>query len=692
MKKYLAFIACFVFFFSFAFSSLQEGYYSYSFARLSYVKGDVFIQRGEDLGYEEGVVNLVLVEGDKLGTQEGRLEVHFGRRNYIRVGSFTQIDFVNLPRRGDDLIKFHLLSGKIFLRINFLEREKGFEIHTPDASFYILDEGLYRFDVRENKETELSVYEGAVEAAGEEGSELVRSEERLIVAHGYFQSDSISFYAGYEDSFALWNRSRDALHNRVVARRYLPSELYEYEVELAYNGRWVYERPYGYVWIPYVYHDQWRPYFYGRWVWYPIVGWNWVSYEPWGWSVYHYGRWHWRAGLGWYWIPTRLWGPAWVHWTWGYDYIGWCPLSYYGYPGVIVNNHFYGRYYDRNYPLHSRALTVIHKNQLQARRISKVALSQNKIARLGKISLSSNQPPVKPALNQFRIKNSIAEKVLSRSNIRRVKKGYVSTKTLGSFSRFRSIKSRTLSGVSAKSRSSRVIKSRSVESRETSNPKVNSKMYSRLSPDLKAKELRNSREANSNFYRISRSEPRIKTYPSRQKTSTYSRSRAISSSSYKSHLQSSISKSSSRFRSSPYYMSRSEPSVKRYASRSSSSFSESRSSRSYIRQRSNYIRQDSTYTRSRLKGSSSVINRRVTSPSFKRSSSRSFRSSTYRSYVLPARNYSKIRSSSRSKVSPSRSDSSRRLSRSTSRSSFKSSSSRSSSSSGRSSSRKIKKR
>ena len=646
MKKYLAFVACFIFFFSFAFSSSQEGYYSYSFARLSYVKGDVYIERSEDLGYEEGVVNLALVEGDKLGTQEGRAEVHFGRKNYLRINSFTQIDFADLPTRGDDLIKLHLLSGEFFLRINFLEREKGFEVHTPDASFYILDEGLYRFNVRENKETELSVYEGAAEAAGEKGSVLVRSEEKLIAAHGYFQSDPISFYADYEDSFGSWNRSRETLNNRVVTRRYLPSELDEYEVELANNGRWVYERPYGYVWAPYVHHNQWRPYFYGRWVWYPIIGWNWVSYEPWGWCVYHYGRWHWRVGLGWYWIPTRYWGPAWVHWYRGYDYIGWCPLSYYGYPGVIVNNRYYGHYYDRHYPLHSRALTVVRKNQLQARRISKAALSQNSVAKLGKISLSSRQPPGGSALNKSRIRNSAAEKALSRSNIRRVKKGYGPAETLGSSS----------------------------------------------------KKLRTSREAYSDSYRIPRSEPRLKTYPSRQRTSTYSRSRAISSFSNQGQPRFSIYKSNSRIRSSPNYVSRKDSSVKRYASRSSSSFYDSKSSRSYISQRSSYIRKSPSYTRSRLRGSSSIVNRRVTSPSFKRSSSRSFRSSKYGSYTSPARNYSKSRfssryiSSSRSRVSPSKSYSSGRLSRSTPRSSFKSSSSRSSFSSGRTSSKKTKKR
>ena len=47
----------------------DEGYYPYSFARLSYVNGAVYVQRTSDLGYEKGEVNLALVQGDKIGTE-----------------------------------------------------------------------------------------------------------------------------------------------------------------------------------------------------------------------------------------------------------------------------------------------------------------------------------------------------------------------------------------------------------------------------------------------------------------------------------------------------------------------------------------------------------------------------------------------------------------------------------------------
>jgi hypothetical protein len=695
MRKIVLLSALLAFFVAFAFSSSEEEYYSYSYARLSYIKGDVYIQRAQDLGYESGMVNLPVVEGDKLGTRDGRAEIHFGRKNYLRMDSHTQVDFAELPKRGKDQVKLHLLSGNIFLRISFLEREKDFEIHTPDASFYILEEGLYRFDVR-NEESEIYVFEGSVEAAGEESSLLVSSEERLIASEGGFNSDPVRFYAGLDDRFSEWNRSRDALYSRASARSYLPAELSEYEVELADNGRWVYEQPYGYVWIPYVVHHDWRPYYYGRWVWYPVIGWNWVSYDPWGWSVYHYGRWQWRFGLGWYWIPTRYWGPAWVHWWWGYDSIGWCPLSYYGYPGVIINNRFYGRYYHRHYPLNSRVLTVVHKRQLQARRISKVALSQKEVSGLGKISLSAKQPNIRPHINRSDPKARIAAKVFSGSNIRKVEKGYVSGKNRISPSRLKQTESPG---------GSRILRASSSKAQTRSVSRKTGKILSQ-SKSVSQRSL-------------------VKAYPSRRASS---RLRSISSdSSRKAIRELSPSPGSKK-------VSRSGSSIKRYPSRSSSSIPQFGSSRGAIRKNSKYTsqrRMDSSVKRGDSSRSSRIgqgslrsyksrlsttikrspsgvksFSSKHATPRFRKesSSTRSFsRSITNRSYrsnpsrlrVSPSRTPSRARSLSSKSVSPSRRSTSsfRSPSRSSpSRSRVRSSSGSRSRSSRSSSATKVKKK
>ena len=590
MKRTYIFWACLLFLVSAALSSPPEGYYSYRFARLNYVEGYVYVQRAEDLGYEEGVVNLVLVEGDKLGINRGRAEVHLGKQNYLRASGFTQIDFIRLPQEGDYLVELHLLSGEIFLRSNFLERKKSFEIHTPDASFYIVEEGLYRVNVRENRETEYFVYEGAAEAAGEEGSLLLRRGESIVAANGIFQSDPRYFNTYEGDDFASWSRSRDTQHNRIIRSGYLPSELYEYEAELADAGNWVYERPYGYVWVPYVRHYDWRPYLYGRWVWYPIIGWTWISQEPWGWCVYHYGRWHWRVGLGWYWIPTRYWGPAWVHWYRGYDHIGWCPLSYYGYPVVVVNNHFYGRHYGRYYPLHSRALTVIHKRHLQAPRISKVALRQSRVAKLGKISLSSKQPSMRPAVSRSGAMTSMAAKTLSRSSLRPVNKSYKSGISARS-SAVRSIRSRTSRKSFIQPRNSPDSLSRTVKKRGSTSLRSSTRMTVRKYSSPSRSKLTTDRSSFSRVNKISRSGKNLRIYPSRKKLTTLSRSRGMTSSFSRKQFGS----SSPRLRTTPLPQRRS--SVRSHTSRRSSSFRSS-SSRSHVGQKFSHSRSRSSPPRS----------------------------------------------------------------------------------------------
>ncbi len=80
MKKTLSILVFLVFCVSLSLALEDTEYYSYSYSRLSYVNGDVYIQRAGDNGFEEGDVNLPIVEGDKIGSREGRAEIHFGKK------------------------------------------------------------------------------------------------------------------------------------------------------------------------------------------------------------------------------------------------------------------------------------------------------------------------------------------------------------------------------------------------------------------------------------------------------------------------------------------------------------------------------------------------------------------------------------------------------------------------------------
>ena len=428
MKKWILVPISLFLIFSWA-TAQDKTYYDNSFARMSYVSGDTYVQRAQDLGMEAGTVNLAVIAGDQLGTREGRLEIHFGEQNYLRLDRQTQVDVIQLPTQSQDFVKLHLKSGEAFLRISYLAEAQGFELHTQDASFYVMEEGLYRIRTGQNGETELNVIEGSMEAAGENTSEVVNAQERVVASEGRFIFGPARQLSAYADSFSDWNRGRDALLAQPAGSGYLPEELGAYERELADGGRWSYQSPYGYVWVPHVYHETWRPYSHGRWVWYPVIGYTWVSSYSWGWCVSHYGRWQWRFGLGWYWIPRSGWGPGWVHWYHGSHHYGWCALSYHGYPGLVINNHYYGDRYYGSYPLNSRTMVTVRKNQLRDPNISRVALSSSQTRGMGKVQLSSRQPAggaaagTSRSTGMARVSSKSALKTYGRSSASRVSPG-----------------------------------------------------------------------------------------------------------------------------------------------------------------------------------------------------------------------------------------------------------------------------
>jgi hypothetical protein len=77
----------------------EPKYTNDSVARVSFLQGKGFIQRAADLGYEDAVINDPVAEGDRLVTSDGRLEIQFGRLNYLRLDNDTKLDILNLPKK-----------------------------------------------------------------------------------------------------------------------------------------------------------------------------------------------------------------------------------------------------------------------------------------------------------------------------------------------------------------------------------------------------------------------------------------------------------------------------------------------------------------------------------------------------------------------------------------------------------------
>ncbi len=202
-----------------------------------------------------------------------------GRKNYLRLDQNTKVDLLALPKKDSDLIKIRVWSGNVYLDISTLNKEKGIEVLTADATFYVLDKGIVRVDVRESKETEIFVLSGVVEASGEEGSLLVKKDQSVIAAGGRFPDKPGPLLAAAGDEFDGFHQSRNSVVFKEYANRYLPEDLADFEGELDEYGDWINTPDYGYVWAPRGMGEDWRPYYNGRWSWLPMAGWTWIPYE-----------------------------------------------------------------------------------------------------------------------------------------------------------------------------------------------------------------------------------------------------------------------------------------------------------------------------------------------------------------------------------------------------------------------------
>ncbi len=294
----------------------------YRHGRIRYVEPGVALQRSDEASADEAVANFPFLPGDRVWTDGGgRVEFQFQDGTLLRLDSRSKVDYV-AHEEGDQRVILRLWSGSAWL----VTRDRGnYEIETPNALVLPRDRGAYRIDA-DGGETRLSVYEGEATLESGRQSVDVREGERSWAERDRAPEDPRRFDRRAADDFQSWNESRDDRTGYASAPSYVPDEVRPYAGELDTNGSWYFVAEVGNVWRPYV-ASGWAPYTNGRWAW-TRYGWTWVPYEPWGWATSHYGRWDWGPGVGWYWIPGRSWSPAWVSWSVGGDYVGWCPLGY----------------------------------------------------------------------------------------------------------------------------------------------------------------------------------------------------------------------------------------------------------------------------------------------------------------------------------------------------------------------------
>lgn len=350
--------------------SYGDDYATGRFGRLRYLERGVTVERAPDTegrsGEEEGQINAPIFPGDALRTgRDQRVEVQLADGSLLRLDRGSRLTLQSLPDpyakyRDNTVLRLDRGTAQVLPRIH---GEEEFRVDTPSASIYLLGEGEFRIDVEDAGATRVVSRRGVAEVSAEEASVLVRAGMSAWVEPGERPEGPTPFSTFARDGFDRWCEARDEAfrpRERIAAggedegEPEVPYEVRPYYGELAAYGRWVWAPTYGWCWYPLDVGPGWRPYLDGYWIYGPS-GYFWVSYEPWGWAPYHYGRWSWIRGFGWCWIPGRVFAGAWVAWSWGSLYVGWCPLDYWNRPAFVTAVQF--GYYD---PVAWTFVTVEH--------------------------------------------------------------------------------------------------------------------------------------------------------------------------------------------------------------------------------------------------------------------------------------------------------------------------------------------
>ena len=324
-------------------------------ARVSLVNGPVSVTHG-DAGEPVGsAMNAPLVTTDRIATGDGaRAEVQFDAIHFIRLAPNTEI------RMGD--LQYHryllqLTQGTTTFRV-LRDNDAKVEVSTPSVSMIPVRAGTYRVTVRPDGSSEITVRAGEADMLSPGGSERLPAGQTMYSRGSASDPEFMTTGAIPNDDWDRWNADRDrALERYDDASRYASPDIQGAQ-ELSAYGRWVWDAPYGWVWVPGNVGPDWAPYRDGRWDYLNYYGWSWVSYDPWGWAPYHYGRWY-RGGFGWAWYPGALgprhyWRPALVgffgfgspgfgtSFGFGYGNVGWVPLAPYEVYRPWYGRGFYG--------------------------------------------------------------------------------------------------------------------------------------------------------------------------------------------------------------------------------------------------------------------------------------------------------------------------------------------------------------
>lgn len=276
--------------------------------RLSYVDGNVQMDRTTGQGLERAILNSPIVEGSRLVTgNDGLAEVEFENNSTVRLGEATEVKFRQLliNDAGDKVNGVELVRGTMYFDARS-GKSDIYRVIAADRTFVLRHDSQVRF-MMSGDQVQASVLNG--EAQLDNNAQIVRIKKNDTLTVDATNLAGFVIAKGV-DSLPLdrWNSERAAYQTVYAYNNYgygnRGLSAYGYQ-DLAYYGGFMNVPGYGLAWQPYGVSNWlgWDPYISGAWAFTPGFGYAWASAYPWGWLPYHYGAWAYQPVIGWFWCP-----------------------------------------------------------------------------------------------------------------------------------------------------------------------------------------------------------------------------------------------------------------------------------------------------------------------------------------------------------------------------------------------------
>ena len=277
--------------------------------RLSYVDGDVELDKGDGRSFNTAYINMPISHGWRLWARDGQAEAEFEDGSSIRLTPDTLVVFsdLSLDSNGGRNTTIELEQGTAYFDIRHRDQDSFHLIAGRDR--IELSKAVHFRVSTDKHQVELAVLSGEVQVSNGSASEVaVRKGETIRLDDDdptrYYLAKSVD-----EENYDQWDNQRVKNHDEVVSTAAVngTNNLVYGLSDLNSYGDYFFVPGYGNMWRPAYAPLGWDPFADGYWLSYPGSGYLFVSSYPWGWAPYRYGSWRFVNGRGWCWAPGNHW-------------------------------------------------------------------------------------------------------------------------------------------------------------------------------------------------------------------------------------------------------------------------------------------------------------------------------------------------------------------------------------------------